>query len=153
MGSEREMKTFARSVNQLLAMSQAELDDLFRRSPTGEIPIGDTQGTAVVAPGTVLARPVATLSRLLLWQGKVFDATRNRLRNKITPLSLRLIAAQVYKSPSWLDRRECIVLDYSRASLVAFFIRDEIREVSPGLFLGIVYLGRLKTINFLLSTR
>ena len=147
------MSTLAASVDRLLAMSQADLDDLFRRSPTGEAPTGDTQGTAVVAPGTALSRPVASLVGLLLWQGKVFDGTRHRLRNKISPFGLRLIAAQVYKAPSWLDRRECIVLDYSRASLVAFFIRDEIREVSPGLFLGIVYVGKLKTINFLLSTR
>jgi hypothetical protein len=147
------MKTVKPSADQLLAMSQADLDDLFRRSPTGAVPTGDTQGTAVVAPGTAIARPFAKLARLLLWQGKVFDPVRRRLRNKVSPLGLRLFAAQVYKSPSWLDRRECIVLDYSRASLAVFFIRDEIREVAPGLFLGIVYVGRLKTINFLLSTR
>src|SRR4051794_32055634 len=112
------MRAVALSVDQLLAMSQAELDDLFRHSPTGEIPTGDTQGTAIVAPGTRLAKIAARLIRPLLWQGKVFAPTRDRLRNKITPLGLRLIAAQVYKGPSWLDRRECIVLDYSRASLV-----------------------------------
>lgn len=147
------MRAVALSVDQLLAMSQAELDDLFRRSPSGEIPTGDTQGTAIVAPGTRLANIAARLMRPLLWQGKVFAPTRDRLRNKVTPLGLRLIAAQVYKGPSWLDRRECIVLDYSRASLVAFFVRDEIREVSPGLFLGVVYMGKFKTINFTLATR
>jgi hypothetical protein len=134
-------------------MPQAELDDLFRRSPVGEIPTGDAEGTAIVAPGTPVAQVAAKLIRPLIWQGKVFDATGDRLRNKITPLGLRLIAALVYKGPSWLDHRECIVLDYSRASLVAFFIRDEIREVSPGLFLGIVYVGKLKTINFTLATQ
>jgi hypothetical protein len=145
------MRTFAPSVDQLLAMSQAELDDLFRGSTAGEIPTGDTQGTVVVAPGTFVSRIAAKLIRFLVWQGKVFDPTRDRLRNKMSPFGLRVIAAQVYKGPSWLDHRECIVLDYSRASLVAFFIRDEIREVSPGLFLGIVYIGKLKTINFILE--
>ncbi len=147
------MKTFSPSVDRLLAMPQAALDDLFRHSPAGEIPRGDTQGTAVIAPGTFIAPIAAKLIRLLAWQGKVFDPDGRRLRNKILPFGLRAIAAEVYRGPSWLDRQECIVLDYSRASLVAFFIRDEIREVAPKLFLGVVYIGSLKTINFLLSVR
>src|SRR5438105_941760 len=40
--------------------------------------------------------------------------------------------------------RSCIVLDYSHTSLVAPWIRDEIREVSPGVYLGIVFWGKEK---------
>jgi hypothetical protein len=36
------------------------------------------------------------------------------------------------------------VLDYSQTSIVAQWIRDEIREVSPGLYLGLVYWGKQK---------
>ena len=53
------------------------------------------------------------------------------LRNKITPLGLNAIIAKVYKDKSWFDGKECIVLDYSETSLVAQWIRDEIREVAP----------------------
>jgi hypothetical protein len=43
------------------------------------------------------------------------------------------------------------VLDYSKTSLVAHYIRDEIREVSPGVYLGLVYWGQKKLIHFALK--
>jgi hypothetical protein len=54
------------------------------------------------------------------------------------------VRAEVSVGPSWLDDRPCVVLDYSRSSVVAGWIRDEIREVAPGLYLGLVWgVGRL----------
>ena len=50
-----------------------------------------------------------------------------------------------------MDNQETIVIDYTKTSLMARQIRDEIREVSPGTYLGIVYYGQLKTINFVLQ--
>ena len=41
----------AYDVQQLLKMSQADLDDLFTKSPPGPIPTGEAKGTAIVAPG------------------------------------------------------------------------------------------------------
>jgi hypothetical protein len=49
-----------------------------------------------------------------------------------------------------VDGRECIVLDYSKSWLVARWIRDEIREVAPGQYLGVVFVGRVKVLNFAL---
>ena len=40
------------TLQQLLAMSQQQLDDLFRASPAGDIPNGEAEGTAIIAPGT-----------------------------------------------------------------------------------------------------
>jgi hypothetical protein len=57
----------------------------------------------------------------------------------------------VYKGPSWLDNKECIVLDYSETSLVAEWIRDEIREVAPHLYLGNVYWSKKHLIDFALE--
>jgi hypothetical protein len=54
-------------------------------------------------------------------------------------------------APSWLDNQPAIILDYSKTSLVARSVRDEIREVGPGTYLGIVYIGHTKTINFVLQ--
>ncbi|HEY7033792.1 MAG TPA: hypothetical protein VH482_20820 [Thermomicrobiales bacterium] len=135
---------------QLTAMSQQQLDELFRDGGVERVPTGDADGTAIVQPGSWLSHLTATLIHLLIWQGKVFDARGEGLRNKITPLRVRAIRANVYKEKSWFDGKECIVLDYSRTSLVAHWIRDEIREVSPGRFLGIVYWGKKKLVNFFL---
>ncbi len=59
--------------------------------------------------------------------------------------------AQVYKAPSWLDQQECIVLDYSKTSLVAHWIRDEIRLIGPGFYLGRVYWDQKAILHFSLK--
>jgi hypothetical protein len=141
----------AYDVDQLLTMSQQQLDALFTASPAGEIPDGEAEGTAIVAPGTTYSPTIARFISNFAWQGKVFDAEKGVLRNKILPLGLNAIIAKVYKAESWLDGKECIVLDYSDTSLLAQWIRDEIREISPGVYLGKVYWGKQRLIDFALQ--
>jgi hypothetical protein len=132
-------------------MSQTQLDELFTASPAGEIPDGEAEGTAIVAPGTAYSPTIAKFINNFAWQGKVFDAKKGVLRNKILPLGLNAIIAKVYKDDSWLDGKQCIVLDYSDTSLLAQWIRDEIREISPGVYLGKVYWGKQRLIDFALE--
>jgi hypothetical protein len=140
----------AYTIPQLLTMSQAQLDDLFKQSPPGEIPNGEAKGTAIVAPGTSFSDEIASFVKHLAWQGKTFDAAKGVLRNRILPLGLSAIIAKVYKAPSWLDQKECIVLDYSETSLLARWIRDEIRQIGPGTYLGKVYWDKKRLIDFAL---
>lgn len=130
------VEAMATSSAELLRMSTAQLDDLFRVSPAGQIPSSHGQGTIIVAPGTRLAQPASKVLGLM-WRGKVFRP--GELQNEILPFGLDAVAARVYKGPSWFDDRECIVLDYSQTSRVAGWIRDEIREISPTLYLGLVW--------------
>lgn len=136
------------TVPQLLAMSQKDLDDLFSASQPGDIPDGPANGTAIIAPGTTYSAEIAEFINHFAWQGKTFDAASGTLRNRILPLGINAILAKVYKGTSWFDQKDCIILDYSETSLVAHWIRDEIRVVSPGLYLGIVYWKNSKLINF-----
>jgi hypothetical protein len=138
-------------VNNLLKMSQQELDELFTKSEPGPIPDGAAKGTAIIAAGTEFSPEIAAAINLFAWQGKTFDAEHKVLRNKITALSLNAIVAEVYKAPSWLDQKECIVLDYSKTSTVAQWIRDEIRQIGPGTYLGKVYWGKKRLIDFALQ--
>jgi hypothetical protein len=141
----------AYDANQLLAMSQAQLDDLFRSSPAGDIPNGSANGTAIIAPGTRYSSAIAEIINHFGWQGKVFDAANGVLKNRILAFGLEAILAKVYKSPSWLDGQECIVLDYSQTSILAHRVRDEIRLVSPGFYLGKVYWNKDRLIDFCLQ--
>ena len=141
----------ALDVTQLMKMSQAQLDELFRNSPAGDIPRGEGEGTVIIDPGTELTDIAAKFAHIFAWQGKVFDPERGELRNKILPQGIKAIIAKVYKDKSWFDENECIVLDYSQTSLVAHWIRDEIRKVAPTLYLGIVYWEKDKLINFALA--
>jgi hypothetical protein len=125
-------------------MSPLQLDELFKSSGPGEIPRGRGRGTVIAVPGTEVAKPAAKVLGAIFWQGKVFDPERHDLRNLISPFGVRAIRANVYAGESWFDDRPCIVLDYSKTSFVAGWIRDEIREVAPGLYLGLVWgVGRL----------
>jgi len=141
----------AYEVAQLLKMTQEELDRLFSDAEAGPVPDGKADGTAIIAPGTSFSDEIATLINYFAWQGKVFDAKAGLLKNRILPFGFNAIIAKVYKAPSWLDNKECIVLDYSDTSLVAHWIRDEIRQISPQLYLGKVYWDRRRLIDFALK--
>ena len=141
----------AYDVQQLLDMSQQQLDDLFRASPPGEIPNGEAAGTAIIAPGTHYTESIAKIINFFGWQGKVFDAANGVLKNKVSVLGVEAIVAKVYLGSSWLDNKPCIVLDYSETSFVAQWIRDEIRLISPNFYLGKVYWGKDRLIDFCLQ--
>ena len=139
------------TVPDLLKLSQSQLDDLFEKSPAGDIPDGEARGTAIIAPGTTYTADIAELINHFAWQGKVFDSQKSVLRNLILPLGLHAIIARIYRASSWLDGKECIVLDYSETSLVAHWIRDEIRNIAPEIYLGKVYWDKKRLIDFALD--
>ena len=124
-----------------LDMTRSELDDLFGASPAGDIPTGRGRGTAIAYPGSRITRPLAAYTRAVLWQGKLFRPESHDLLNLVTPFSRQAIRAEVYEGESWFDGKPCIVLDYSKTSKVARRIRDEIREVRPNEYLGMVFQG------------
>ncbi len=140
------------TVDALLDMSQHELDALFKASSEGTVPSGEGNGTVIVATGTPLTALLAPLLRLG-WQGKVVDGKRRTLKNKVLPFGIPLIGATIVKADdSKADGKPTTVLDYSKTALIPFrAIRDEVREVAPGLFLGVVYVYGVKTINFTLE--
>ena len=143
----------AMDAKQLLKMSQQELDALFSAHDAGPIPDGEAKGTAIIAPGTHGSEKIAEFINIFAWQGKVFDAKAGLLRNHILAIGIKAIIARVYKGPSLLDGKECIVLDYSETSLVASHVRDEIRQIEPGFYLGKVYWDKDRLIDFALDFR
>jgi hypothetical protein len=138
--------------NDLLDLSGDELDELFRSSPAGEIPNGDAEGKVLVgSDDDDVSDKVAWIARTLAWKGKVFNREKGDLKNKILPFGIKAVRAKVYKEASWFDGEETIVLDYSKTSFFARKVRDEIREVAPGLFLGLVYWKKDKVLHFSLD--
>jgi hypothetical protein len=130
-----------------LKLSEDQLDAIFRGADAGSIPTGQGEGTAIIAPGSAVSDTIAKFVHIFSWKGKVFqpdpvDPQRATLKNRLLLLGTKAIIAQVYRGKSWLDGKECIVLDYSQTSIIAQWIRDEIREISPGLYLGVVYWGK-----------
>jgi len=138
-------------VAKLLTMSQAELDSLFKSAEAGPIPNGQGKGTAIVAPGTPYTPEIAEFINIFAWQGKIFNAEKKVLVNEITVFGLNAVLARITREPSWFDGKECIVLDYSQTSLIAHWVRDEIRLIGPGLYLGKVFWDKTRLIHFALQ--
>ncbi len=145
-------------VKQWLSMSREELDDVYKAcTESGTIPQGEMRGTAILA-GSPLSKLVAAFARLFAWQGKVFDifavdSSAGILVNKVTFLSLSFIIAKVYREKSWMDDHETIVIDYSKTSFLFAKVRDEIREIEPGIYLGKVWWGKKRILDFALTTK
>ena len=139
------------TLQDLTTMSQTELDDLFRRAPLGEIPDGDAErhGHRRARHRARRTHPALGALARLAGQGRLPAAGLSVQQGRPTRLApgqgARVRRAELVR------RQPAIILDYSKTSLIAHKVRDEIREVSPGTFLGIVYFGTRKTINFVLQ--
>ena len=143
--------TRSAEVEALLHKSTAELDQLFMASSPGPIPNGEARGTAIVDPGTPQSPEVAAFIHTFGWKGKVFDAASGTLVNRLGVTGSEAILAKVYVDKSLVDGKDCIVLDYSKTSLAAKHIRDEIRMIGPNTYLGPVYWDNKKLFYFALE--
>ncbi len=144
------------TVEVLRDMTQTELNQTYLNASReiGAVPDGESNGTAVFFAGSTINTPTQLLAGLV-WQGKVFDTENGEgvLENKV--FGFNAIKAEVFYGPSLFDGQRAIIIDYSRTSIVAGRIRDEIRQVAPGLYLGRAYLRGLlldhMIVNFILD--
>lgn len=136
----------------LLNHSPEELDALYRQATVGPIPDGVAEGHVLFIADTPVNRSVTCLVRTLAWQGKVFFRDEGYLLNLVSALRLRLVKATLSRGTSWFcPGEEAIILDYSKTSFLAQKIRDEIREVAPGLFIGQAYWDDHRVLSFSLQ--
>jgi hypothetical protein len=128
--------------------------------------------TNIAGPGgqgldLLLRTPMLETILPLVWRGKVFESAHRIVRTQLFGFKVlpRLFPAKVYCGQSLLDgRRESIILDYTFSetlpgyhSMIDRFmghqwlqVRDEVRMVRPGLYLGRVYMGRIFVFNVIL---
>lgn len=142
-------------VEKLRNLEQKQLDSIYATAEPGTMPDGESAGTAVFFAGTQLAQPLTRIAALF-WQGKVFDANEGILLNKV--VGFNAIKAKVFFGKSLFDGKKSIIIDYRDTSIVAGRVRDEIRELSDGLYLGRAYyrtplFGPIMVVNFILDFR
>ncbi len=142
------------SLEQLVGMGPAQLDQIYRQAVPGVTPEGRVKGRALLFPGKKLAGPASGMARVF-WQGKVFRSEDSTAVNRF--LGMRVIRGRIYQGPSWLDGRPSMILDYQGTSRVYGKNRDEIRQIAPGLYLGLMYARTApqptKTMYFALDAR
>ena len=132
-------------------MSEAALEQQFNR---GSVPVslnnldGVAKGRILRLVGWAGRAPIApvvrhfTSSRLFPWRGKNLRSRSRGQGSGVNRVHLlghhKLLPFRTLIEPSMLDGQPCICIDYDRPEnprLVRRF-RDELREVSPGLFMG-----------------
>ncbi|HEY3787953.1 MAG TPA: hypothetical protein VGL71_03820 [Urbifossiella sp.] len=119
----------------LVRMNRCDLENLYRGAQIGCPPRGVTRGRAIINPGSKLTVPTSKVVRVL-WQGKVITDD-GMMVNRV--FGMRAIHARVYIGESWLDGKPTVVMDYAGTSKLFPSIRDEVREISPGLYLGMAF--------------
>lgn len=108
------------------------LDTTFAQAEVGAAPVGRYRGTVLTADG-LFPRVKARLQGAM-WKGKTFhgDGTfTNRWLGGI-----QAGTASTTEEPSWLDGQPALVVHYPPNALVFGRTRDELRQVSPGVWIG-----------------
>lgn len=125
-----------RTVQDLAMCTPAQLEALFGQGYVSSIPSGKVWGLPLVNPGTPQAQAASRVGRLV-WSGKRIEAGETVATNIF--FGVPSVKAQILIEPSRRDGEPVIVLDYTRNPVVYRNKRDEIREISPGIFLGYMY--------------
>lgn len=105
---------------------------LFRHGTLGCGPCGPTRGTILYADGRH-PRARACLQGLA-WKGKTFygDGT---LTNRWLG-GIHAVSAHSDVGPSWLDGQPCLVIQFAPNAPILGNVRDEVRQIAPGVWLG-----------------
>ncbi len=122
----------------LAKLDSATLDGLFRSAPRPDhLPNATTRGLVFFDPGKTLSR-VEGRAFGLLWRGKALEGDNGLMKNRVA--GAKVITAGMRLGESLTDGEQAVILDYQgyqgRATSFADKARDEIREVSPGLWVG-----------------
>ena len=124
------------SAEQLLRMKECELVQVYKSGVPSMPPCGYAPGLMIFQPGSPFTVPFARVIGATFWQGKMFpgnDTMVNRM------FGMPAIKAAVYPGQSFIDGGPSMIFDYRDTSIVWMHYRDEVREVSPGVFLGIMH--------------
>jgi hypothetical protein len=132
----------------LTCMNWDELQCLYRDAQPGHMPCGFVRGRSLFPPCEFLSGARTKVANCL-WKGKHFCPEDGTLVNQW--LGIRAIRANTSMGESWLDGKPALILDYADTSRVWHDARDEMREVAPGLYVGMMHLRgcpepRIKTM-------
>lgn len=125
------------SLDELVRSDRATLEALYSQGTVTTPPPGFAPGRAIPNPG---ARNTVRRSKTigLLWKGKVFS--EGQMINRLAG-GREAVTASVYVGESWLDGKPSLILDYAGSKRFGD-VRDEMREISPGIFVGLTYVRK-----------
>ena len=124
-----------RTLDDLVGLSAPQLDQLYRQSGPGPVPPARSgAGPSTPTPGSPGPAPTPPGSP---GRARSSDPESSTAVNRF--FGVRAVKGNVYAGPSWLDGGPSMILDYEGTSRIYGNYRDEIRQVAPGLYLGLMY--------------
>jgi hypothetical protein len=142
-----------RTLDDLAALGPDDLMDLYRmaRTPTLEELDGKVTGRMLAVPRAQEPHVKSVLeqfarSRVFPWQGKTFKhetASHGHGVNRLLGERVTWFRFHTFVGPSHAGDFDAVHLDYSHDGNppVVRKVKDEVREVGPGLYLGLAYLS------------
>lgn len=132
-----EPKTTELSLKSLQKMRTCELEALYRAGTIFEPKQGFHEARAFPKPDSQF--PVWRSELLnLVWKGKHLYPEQGFMLNQVG--KKQIVAAEISKDVSWLDGKPSVIFDYANGPKWASKARDEVRQIAPGLYLGVMYL-------------
>jgi hypothetical protein len=128
---------------QLLRMDECQLIEIYKGGSVTPVPCGYTPGVVIFKPGSKLAVPMSKLMKLTAWQGKYI--TCDKMINR--QFGVPSIKADIQQGESWIDGGPTLVFEYYDTSLICKQYRDEVREVSLGIYLGCMHKREKETVR------
>lgn len=123
------------SIAELRRSHVCEWESRFRCGVLASAPCGPTRGTVLYADGT-LPRLKARLQGVV-WKGKTFNSDGTFTNRWLAGISAGTHTVRI--EPSWLDGQLCMVLQYPPDARAFPNVRDELRLIAPGTWLGRSY--------------
>lgn len=130
-------------LDELVEMSRDELDHLFREGDTPEMDglEGVSEGRVLAGRGALRAEPVRRIvnNPLLPWKGKHVEGRHGSNRFEVGPLERKGFEFDMYVTESLNDEDDdVLIFDYDTPENPPGIrrIRDDLKEVDDGLFLG-----------------
>jgi hypothetical protein len=122
------------SLMQLQRLNTHQLEQLFALGEVPPLPVEYVRGQVLFLSES-LPRVGAWASGLV-WKGKHIDADGGFINQW---LGFRALHSHVAYGPSCYDGRPSLVLEYPAGTPLFANMRDEVREIAPGLYLSRVY--------------
>jgi hypothetical protein len=119
----------------LRKLDPCDLLRMYGCADVGRFPVGYMRGGLLVMTDFPCPRLSVALSGLA-WKGKHVGCDGTFI-NQFT--GVRAIGSQAFIGPSWYDGKPTIVMQYPPKTPLFGNIRDEFREISPGLYLGLIF--------------
>ncbi|MBX9653502.1 hypothetical protein K2Y11_07760 [bacterium] len=122
--------------DRLLHLSYCELEALYRTLPAADLTGGYYEGTVLWGKKDC-AREIKAEVTSFVWKGKWIYPEQATMLNQVG--HKQIVPATIYSGTSYIDGGASLIFDYSCSTKFARKARDEVRQICPGLYLGIMH--------------